>query len=82
MRDTGANIGEKSLGLEIASFRVFTASLDVCGRPTVPSLERVRIVLSHLLFGCETIREFVEDQIGIHGRDAADQNHEHPFHCC
>ncbi len=37
-------------------------------------------MLSHLLLGSEAVDELVEDQLRIHGRDAADQNDKHPFH--
>ena len=82
MGHTGPDIAEKSLGLQFSRFRVFAPALNVGRRPTVPGLERVGIVLAHLLFGRKAIRELVEHKVSVHGCDAANQDHEHPFHSC
>jgi len=80
MRHAGPDIAEQALGLRIARFRIVAAPLDVHRRPFVPRLERVGIVLAHLLFRRKTIGKFVEHQVSVDGRHSADQNHKHPFH--
>jgi len=80
MRNARTDVAEQAFGLEIADLRVFAPSLDIGRGPSVPGLESVRIVLSHLLLGGEAIGELVEDQVGVDRGHSSYQNNEHPFH--
>src|SRR3954451_21254856 len=80
MRNARTDVAEQAFGLEIADLRVFAPSLDIGRGPSVPGLESVRIVLSHLLLGGEAIGELVEDQVGVNRCHPSRQHNEHPFH--
>ena len=59
---------------------VFASSLDIGRGPSVPGLESVRVVLSHLLLGGKAIGKLVENQVGVDRGHASYQDNEHPFH--
>lgn len=84
---TGAHVAEQPFGLQIARPGIFPPTLEVDGSPSVPGLECIGIVLAHLFFRSQTLGELLKHQVCIHGGNAADQDHEHPFHrphprCC
>lgn len=56
------------------------SSIDVRHGPSIPSLECVGVVLSHLLLGGEAVGELVEHQVRIDRGYAADQDNKHPLH--
>src|SRR5262249_14892117 len=80
MRDARPDVTQQPLGFDIACLLVVPAPVDPCRGHAIPRVEGISVMLSHLLFGCETVTELVEDEIGVDGRDAADQDHKHPLH--
>ncbi|WP_157788325.1 hypothetical protein [Bradyrhizobium japonicum] len=72
MRDARPHVAQQPFGLNIAGFLVVPTSVDPSRCHTVPRIERISIVLSHLLLSGEAVAELVEYQISVHGRDAAD----------
>jgi hypothetical protein len=80
VRDASPNIAQQPFGLNIAGLPVVPPPVDPCRSHAVPHLEDVCIVLPHLLLSGETVAELIEDQIGVDGRDTADQDYQHPFH--
>jgi hypothetical protein len=80
MRDARPDVTQHSLGFDIARLLVVPAPVDPCRGHAIPRVEGISIVLPHLLFSRETVTELVEYEIGVDGRDPADQDHKHPFH--
>ena len=69
-----AYVAEQPLGLHVSRPPVIPPSISTDGSRAIPSLERINIMLTHLIFGGETFTELIEYQIGIDWRDAADQS--------
>jgi len=80
MWDTRSHIAQQPLGFNFTSLLVVPAPVDPCRGHTIPCVESVGIVLSHLLFSGKTLAELIEHQIGVDGRDASDQDYQHPLH--
>ena len=75
MRDARPHVAQQPLGFNITGLLVVPPPIDRCRSHAITSVESISIMLSHLLLSSETVAELVEDQIGVDGRDAADQDH-------
>ncbi|WP_206733136.1 hypothetical protein [Bradyrhizobium guangzhouense] len=67
MRDARPYVAEQPFSLYIAGFPVVAAAFDPRCSRAIPCLERVGIVLPHLLLGGKAITELVEHQISVDG---------------
>ncbi|QQO12974.1 hypothetical protein JJB99_26565 [Bradyrhizobium diazoefficiens] len=80
MRDTRPDVTQQPFGFNVAGFFVVSPPVNSCRSHAIPRIERIRVMLSHLLFCSETITEFIEHKVGVDGRYASYQDHQHPFH--
>ena len=80
VRHARSDVAKQSFGLNVARPLVVTSALDLRRRRAIPRIERVSVMLSHLLFGRKTFAELVKYQIGVDRRHTAYQDHKHPFH--